>query len=138
MKLHELKSVGGTYVAVVPTAATQALLQAWAAENSVTLDDELHTTVLYSRVPLAVQPCTDEFQAKFTGFKTLGDKIVALLDCQALIARHEQFIAQGGTHDFKSYIPHISLFDANLGHESLAPIGFGMILGMEYSEPLEP
>ena len=136
MKLHELKS-SGTYVAVVPTPATWALLEAWAAENGVQLDQKLHTTLLFSRKVVGVELSKDEHHGMFTGFEVFRDKVVALLDAPSMIARHEQFIAQGGTHDYPDFQPHISLFDGNMGYGELKPIDFGMILGMEYSEPLD-
>ena len=135
MLLRELASFSGTYVAVRPTSATLALLSTWAAANGVTLDPGLHTTVLYSRNPVNVEPNTDEYQAQPLGFEVFGDKVVMKLVCPALSRRHEQLMNAGGTHDFESYTPHISI-TGDCDYSKWSPITFGLLLGGEYSEPL--
>lgn len=141
MLLRELKTTGptGTYVAVLPTESTLALLQAWAAENKFELADDLHVTVLYSRTVMNVVPCQDEFVATGVNLEVLGGCLVLKLECPALMKRHEQLIAQGGTHDFPSYIPHMTLQKETSVNPKDVPMPmFGLILGHEYSEPLDP
>lgn len=141
MLLHELKTpqVQGTYVAVRPTDSTLALIRAWADQHRIVLDDDLHVTVLYSRKPVNVAPCSDEFVATGIGFDTFGDALVLKLNSDALHARHAQFIAQGGTHDYPSYSPHMTLqAKSNLKPADMPEVPFGFIFGNEYTEPLNP
>jgi hypothetical protein len=136
MKVQELiPSMVGTYVAVVPTSATYAMFARWAEENRIELDDELHVTLLYSRVPIKVYPCTDEYQATFDTLAEQGGKLVAKLNCNALVHRHEQLMNAGGTHDYPSFMLHMTICDAGVKHP--APITFGLKFYGEYSEPLD-
>ena len=139
MLLKEIVGTG-TYVAVLPTDSTFALLRAWADEHSVELDDDLHVTLLYSRKPVHVVPCLDEFVATGDCFDIFGDALVLKLNCPTLKARHEQLIAQGGTHDYPMYNPHLTIqakFCSGQKIEDL-PLPPGLIFGREYSEPLDP
>lgn len=135
MLLKELSS-SGTYVAVRPTSATLALLAGWATANNVTLDPELHATLLYSRKSIKVQPNSDEYQARVIRFNVFGDKVVVELHCPALAHRHQELLNAGGTHDFSTYDPHISLTD-KCSYSAWKPIDFGLLLGGEYSEELD-
>ena len=138
MLLRELKSTG-TYVAVLPTESTLALLQAWAQEHRFELADDLHVTLLYSRKVVNVVPCPDEFVATGTHLEVLGGDLVLVLDSPALIARHELFMAQGGTHDWPTYTCHMTLQKkTELKPEDVTMPTFGLIFGREYSEPLDP
>lgn len=141
MLLNELKNVessGGTYAAVLPTPGTLALVQDWADKNKIVLDDNLHVTLLFSRKPLCITCSNDEYVATGVGFSKLGDALVLKLDCPAIVARHDQFIAQGGTHDFPEFIPHMTIqAKSELKPEDVPMMDFGLIFNNEYSEPLK-
>lgn len=138
MLLRELKATG-TYVAVLPTEATSALLRAWADEHKFELVDDLHVTLLYSRKVVNVVPCHDEFVATGVRLEVLGGDLVLMLDCPALKNRHDQLIAQGGTHDFPDYLIHVTLQKkTSLKPEDVQMPTFGLIFGREYNEPLDP
>lgn len=137
MLLREIKATG-TYAAVIPTESTLALLRAWADSNCIELDPNLHVTTLYSRKIVNVVPCEDEFVATGVGFDKFGDSLVLKLSCPALIARHEQLIGQGGTHDYESFVPHLTLqAKSSLKPEDVPAIDFGLIFHREYTEPLD-
>ena len=140
MLLNEIKSIdpSGTYAAVLPMPGTLALIQDWANKNKIVIDDNLHVTLLYSRKPLCITCCKDEFVATGVGFAKLGDALVLKLNCPAISARHEQFIAQGGTHDFPEFIPHMTIqAKSELNPEDVPMMDFGLIFGNEYCEPLQ-
>lgn len=140
MLLKELKSVesSGTYAAVLPTPGTLALIRDWADKNKIVIDDNLHVTLLFSRKPLRITCCKDEFVATGVGFAKLGDALVLKLNCPAIEARHKQFIAQGGTHDFPEFIPHMTIqAKSELKPEDVPMMDFGLIFSNEYSEPLK-
>lgn len=136
MKLQELKPFG-VYVAVKPTVATAQLLNAWAVEAGIQLDEDLHVTLLYSRKMIQVFPNVDEYQATPVSLMSLGDAAVVLkLESTSLVRRHNQLVQQGGTHDFPDYTPHITLKAKDCSLEGLPPISFGLLFCDEYSEPL--
>ena len=143
MLLKEIMATG-TYVAVLPTDSTLALLRAWADEQRIELDDHLHVTLLYSRKPVHVVPCTDEFVATGVSFDMFGDALVLKLNCPALDARHQELMDQGGTHDFPTFNPHITIQAKSKEHLRSdrkikdIPLPPGLILNREYSEPLDP
>jgi len=140
MLLNELKNVesSGTYAAVTPTPGTLALVRDWADKNNIILDDNLHVTLLFSRKPLCITCSKDEYVATGVGFSKLGDALVLKLDCPAIVARHDQFIAQGGTHDFPEFIPHMTIqAKSELEPEDVPAMDFGLIFSNEYSEPLK-
>jgi hypothetical protein len=137
MLLREIIATG-TYAAVIPTESTLALLRAWADSNCIELDSDLHVTTLYSRKIVNVVPCPDEFVASGVGFDKFGDSLVLKLSCPALVARHEQLIGQGGTHDYESFAPHLTIqAKSALNPDGVPPIEFGLIFHREYTEPLD-
>lgn len=138
MKLQELYQTG-TYVAVRPTSSTLKLLQDWADQNLLQLDPDLHVTVLYSRKIISVYLSPDEFFGAPLSLSALGDcDIVLKLESKSLSKRHDELIAQGGTHDYPTYTPHITLKAKAEGSsmKDLSPIQFGLMFSNEYSEPL--
>ena len=137
MLLSEITATG-TYVAVVPTPGTQALLQDWATEHRIELDPDLHVTLLFSRVVLNVVPKTNEFVATGITFDRFGDALVLKLKCDAMERRHKELIAQGGTHDYPDYIPHLTIQSkSELQASDVKVPDFGLIFGCEYTEPLK-
>jgi hypothetical protein len=141
MLLSELKVAEptGTYAAVIPTDGTLALVQDWAAKNCIVLDDALHVTLLYSRKVVNVELCDSEYVATGVRFDKLGDALVLVLQCQALVDRHEQFMAQGGTHDFDEFILHMTIqTKTDLNPDEVPMMDFGLVFGREYTEPLRP
>ena len=130
----------GTYGCVVPTPASLALLEAWAHEHGIPMDDGLHVTILYSRKPVFTEPLVADHIATPIGFMNLGKALVLKLECPSLQARHEQLIALGGTHDFDSYKPHLTIM-ADPGEfkpEDMPPVNFGITLNCEVLKPNMP
>lgn len=140
MKLAELKikKATGTYVALRPSASTKALLEEYATEYGLQLDEDLHVTVLYSRVVLPVLVNTDEHITLPTGFTKLGTALVLELDAPSIVARHNQLINQGHTHDFEDHIVHMTIMKepGSLRPGDLPPVNFGLNFGLEYTEAL--
>ena len=155
MKLEEIMEVEkehkGTYVGVRFTKATEKAINKFIQDNNIpapdSIDDNggLHVTLIFSRKVLEDFEPNKNFKtnAKVKGYKKLGkDKncLVMELDAPAMVKRHKQIRKEhGATHDWDSYIPHITLSteakdfnEANLS-EFNAPI---KIHG-EYSMPLD-
>ena len=137
MKLNELLATG-TYVGVKPTAATRALVADWARKAGGVLVDDLHVTVLYSRrvLPIVLEPYL-QHRATPTRLEPLGDvKLVVKLDCPSLVQRHYTFRHAGHTHDFPTFVPHMTLVKDGDVPKELPPMDFGLAFESEYTEPL--
>jgi hypothetical protein len=117
MKLMEIAQ--GTYASLLLDPECAAQLYAFAQENGLpdlVEADDYHCTVIYSH-----QPCPDVAQEDFNlpckgtpkGYKLLGtDNMVLVLEleCSNAVHLHELFMQQyGATHDYDSYIPHVTL-----------------------------
>lgn len=116
---------GGSYVNVEYTVLTTRIIEVWSEAQSIPnllAHDELHTSVLYSKVALKkedqinvseVQLKVRDWKFKPTGFDIFksGDKnaLVMLIDAPELTKLHQTAIAAGGTHDFDDYRPHVTL-----------------------------
>lgn len=110
------------------------------------LENRLHATLIYSRVPCPSMMANQEFVyvANFAGyelFESDGKKaLVVLLSAPDVVARHNELRAlHGASHDYKEYTPHVTLsydFDRDTV-QGLPVINFPIILGKEYVEPLE-
>ena len=141
MKLHQDVTAAGTYVALRPTPGTWAMLMQWATQVGLTLEPDLHVTVLYSRKVIPVEPSTDEHHAIPMAFAPLGDSaLVVHLAAPSIVRRHEQLIAQGGTHDYDDFLVHMTLVGktSKLLPKHLPMFDFGLIFGEEYTEELHP
>jgi len=146
MKLQDLYHTEGTYVGLNVLPQSEKLLQAYVKDNDIKdCPSELHTTVIYSRKKhdIEVDPSM-VYEAKFKDFTVFenndGTKtLVALLHCPLLVARHLQLMAKhSATYDHPVYHPHVSLCYNFTGDEvNLPPITFPILLGKEYTEPLD-
>ena len=122
-------------MALFPLSPTDVLLEDWARENGITLDESLHVTLLYSRRPLQVFPTVSEHVGIPDRFEVFGKKLVLVLDAPSIEKRHDFFIAAGGTHDHPSFVPHVTLCDAaNIDMDDLELPNFTLIFGKEYTE----
>jgi hypothetical protein len=111
----------GTYVAVTFSEATLDALVGYMAENDIpqpTTKADLHTTVLYSRrhvewpalTPLDIVVAPERANYRLALFPQENDNCLVLLyDCPYLTERFEDGMANGGTHDYEDYHPHITL-----------------------------
>lgn len=139
MKLTDMKPLTGTYVAVVPTLETLERLKDWADVEGFTLDSNLHITVLYSRRGIHVEPQSKTIHVvKPLGFTALdGVDIVLKVEAPTICLRHEVLRQLGGTHDYPSYLPHVTL-KAKAGRiKTPSPITFDLTFTNEYVEPLD-
>ena len=118
--MAENESSDGTYASVTYNSATQQRLRKIQKELEVPNPlnrNKFHTTLLYSRkkvddvesrdlryVSKVSELVLDEWEQR-DGTTCL----VAKFDCDFLSKRHEHYRSLGGTHDFDSYQPHITL-----------------------------
>jgi hypothetical protein len=142
MKIMDMKPELGTYVWLTPTSGTVEGLRAWAGvQGFESLIDftKLHVTVLYSRSYLPVIPDKTWFYpATASGFKQLDKSMfVMTLDSPGIVQRHEKLMSIGATHDWATFIPHMSLWKGPPPPQ-LEPPGFTMIFTNEQCEPLKP
>lgn len=100
--------------------------------------EEMHTTVVYSRAPAEMNPEVDPVMVK-GGPRTiekLGDKgaVVLRFESPVLKAHHEDATTAGASHDFPSFLPHVTLsYDAGTCDLSkiTAPPAFALEFGPE-------
>lgn len=111
-----------------------------------TAKEDLHSTILYSRLYVPFKPELFEVKLCDSGhleiFET-GDKnraLVLVLDSDYMTYRHDIGIALGATHDYDSYNPHITLsYDIkSLQFNTNEKIDIDIVRSYEYVEPLNP
>lgn len=141
MKLIHQQPSPGTYVWLDPESGTLAAIRQWAIDNQVeSLIDfnDLHVTVLYSRVTLPVEHPDVIHFAKPIGFRSLGDEGAFVLELEAptIIDRHQTLIQAGGTHDWDAFSPHMTLWTGP--PMTLTLPNFMLAFEKEQSEPLDP
>lgn len=127
----------GTYVAIKPTLETKLQLFDWAQKSNFLLDQDLHVTLLYSRKNIPVVLSPGILYARPKELSSLGTAAVVLhLDSLALINRHNHFMAQGHSHDWEDYTPHMTLRMSDFDYRKLPPILFDLRFDNEYTEEL--
>lgn len=108
----------GTYVGVRFTKESNDAINKFKKENKIPANDKseyrLHCTVLYSRKHVNYDPTEDnkkEIKAKSAGFDAFddGDAIVMRLSSSGLGSLNKKLMGMGGTSDYKTYKPHVTL-----------------------------
>jgi hypothetical protein len=134
-----MENTTGTYISVKPTPATLALLKEWAVVQGITLNDDLHVTLLYSRKEVKTTQLSTEYFATPIKFEQFDDGyLVIVLDSPTLNRRHEYFMSIGGTHDYETYTPHLSIQKGSkVNINELELPNFGMMFWHEMIEPLD-
>lgn len=83
--------------------------------------DELHSTVVYSKVPISdTSPINQKYSAKIIGYDLFGknkDTLVALLESDTLTMSNYISRGRGAKPTFDDYKPHLTLIN-NEGTES--------------------
>ncbi|CAM0099488.1 RNA ligase [Vibrio phage K567] len=143
MKLSTFLEGQGTYVGIkLDESSKQELVR---LQTSLRLanpldPDKFHVTVLYSRNQIDVPAVDTTFVATIEYidcWKTQDGKhaVVAKMKCPELVARHEDLISIGGTHDYPDYTPHVTLsYD-----DAITPLFVEAEVRLvdEYVEPLD-
>lgn len=161
--INEIYKEVGTYVGVKWAESTAEILLDWAKENGVPNlinKNEIHSTLIYSRVGFNHKPSTEDFsfstigpnnstENRFHVFenKERGHKaLVIKIYSQQMIDRHNEIMKNNpkATYDFDEYIPHITLsyhiedFDVNkLDYEDFSQRLEDASGGKEYTENLD-
>lgn len=117
--LFESAHPGGTYSSLIPSVESKEEIFAFcnsAGIPNLVESDKYHCTLIYSR-----KPCQDisgedyELPCKALpiGYKILGDEhkvLVLELYCPQAVRLHTLFRREyGATHDYDTYIPHITI-----------------------------
>ena len=132
-----------------------AELIAWAKANgfkSTLAADDMHVTVLYSRTPVDPMKMGENWSGDENGhvrvkpggpraIERLGPSAVVLLFASDDIQyRHMRMVEAGGSHDFESYQPHVTIsFDVpdDFDLDALKPYTGPLEFGPELFEPLD-
>lgn len=110
----------------------------WAEDNSITLLDDLHVTIAFSRVAVdwpALPTATNTIivEGNERSIDHFGEYTVLRVFCDQLTTRHSQFLSIGASWDYPDYKPHISLSTQRL---DCPPYYGSIILGPEIYEEL--
>lgn len=152
MKLEDLdKKSKGTYVASTLSDETIENLKKYIKDNKIPGGvNDFHITLIYSRKPLPKfvpekqydPPITGKFDKLHVFDEDNEDKcLVIKLNCPRLYQRHHMIRAKhGATHDFETYIPHITLsYDIKDMDIAKLPNFFDdIVIVGEYAEELDP
>lgn len=132
-----------------------AELIAWAKSQGLetTLPaDEMHVTVLYSRQPVDPMKMGEGWSGDEKGririkpggpraVERLGpDAVVLLFASWDIESRHRSMIEAGGSHDFESYQPHVTLsysVPEDLDLDAIKPFAGELVFGPEEFSPLD-
>jgi phage-related protein (TIGR01555 family) len=112
-------------------------LRAWAKDQGITLDDNLHVTLAYSKEPFDWDPMADMEPLIVTGgargIMRLGDKLVLRVDDPQLHERWKRIGELGAVWEFPPYLPHVSLcdFTADMDTTEYYPFGGQLVFGPE-------
>ncbi|AIT81607.1 hypothetical protein JI59_18480 [Novosphingobium pentaromativorans US6-1] len=130
-------------------------LIAWAKANgfkSTLAADDMHVTVLFSRTPVDPMKMGDSWTGDDEGririkpggpraIERLGESAVVLLfSSWEIESRHRSMVEAGGSHDFDTYQPHITLsyeVPAEFDLEAVKPFSGALEFGPEIFEPLD-
>jgi len=123
-------------------------LIAWAKANGfdTTLPpDDMHVTVCYSKAPVdwdSVTPKTGNVTnvSDDRSLKQFGDAVVLAFDAPVLEQHHDRFMDAGGSHDYPSYQPHVTItYQAPEGVDlsEIEPFDGLLIFGPEEFKPLK-
>lgn len=109
---------GGTYVSVAFSKATNQKLKMFAESLNLKPIDRMHTTIVYSPIPLDIKyetiPLTGT--AKITGIKYLGEltsdwrAVVLELHSKLIKERYDFYVKEHGyVSEYDEFIQHVSL-----------------------------
>lgn len=145
-------SLMGTYSGMRPDLQSKLNLMEYINNNNIpnpVEQDELHTTILYSRIncpnyiPLGkISPAYVASPVALETWSTKDGKnaLVLTLDCDELIARHNELMAaHGASYDYAEYKPHLTLsydVDKDYNIDNLPLPNFNIMFNNEYYEPL--
>ncbi len=147
---EDVKPREGLYVAAMFDADTQRNVDAWLKRQNVpnaVAGASLHTTIVYSRVPVQFEPKHTVDVEINTAYSNLevwdtnsGHTLVLHFFSPYLHIRFHEAMAAGATYDFDEYKPHVTLsYDVGPDFDltTLEPIDFPLNIIGEYSEVLD-
>lgn len=133
------------YVSRPVTNADEVL--AWFRDRGCTplvTPDDMHVTILYSKKPVnwhrmgKVADRVDALPSDNRRVAPLGDKGATVLhfECDELTARHEEMVYFGGSSDYPTFQPHVTLSYNGTGFEGVPPFPGTLIFGRERFEEI--
>lgn len=101
--------------------------------------EEMHVTTIYSRQPVDIDPRANTVIAK-RKIAPLGDKgaLVLHFNSQQLQDEHRQAMAAGASHDWPSFLTHVTLSygAGDQDFSGLEPPDFPLVFGPEIHAPI--
>jgi hypothetical protein len=148
IKLLSIAKRDGIYVSrkVMNADAWVKWAQQFGVPNPVTADD-MHVTVIASRVDVKIAPNTDVVQVykdrMSFGFLGPNADVFTVMFCDWLLTdRNYAFISAGATSDWPCYRPHVTLSysaaNFEISDEALAAMPPSLIFGPEQYGPFSP
>lgn len=151
MKLTDIKSLKGTYVALKVLPESAKNIVKFCEFNGIPVNpaEKLHVTVLYSTKPHQIVSDPDVMHSvQFTSYDLFDLRanepdspkvLVAKIAAPSVVARHLQLMAEhDATFDYPVFLPHITIsynFTGNIA--DLPPLDVDILLGGEWSEELD-
>lgn len=116
-----IESEKGTYVGGrLSTETSNKLIELTGTLGIDNVNDEIHTTILYSTKPCPKYKELGEvsYKSKFGAFTIFSGEtnvLVIKLDSEDLINRHKELMKEhDASYDFPEYVPHVTLaYDVN-------------------------
>lgn len=126
-------------------------LSKWAKAQGITLKDNLHVTICYSRAPvdwMAVGTAWDQSEKgeltvppggprMIDRFGPEGKAVVLLFASNSLNWRHREFLEAGASHDWGDYQPHVTLNTEGDLPAAIEPYRGKLVFGPEVFEGLD-
>lgn len=122
----------------------------WAKSQGISLQDDLHVTVAFSRTAfdwtkVDHSDWNEDEDGQITikpgGVRIvepLGDRTAVLLFTSSTLTwRHEQIVRAGASHDYPEYQPHVSLTGEDVDINEIEPYRGEIVLGPEIFEEID-
>jgi phage-related protein (TIGR01555 family) len=122
----------------------KAEITKWAkAQGFTDIVPDLHVTITYSRAPVDWFKMGSTWDEEMTlpkggarQMETFGEAKVLLIQSNSLHWRHEEMVANGASHDFPEYQPHITISYGAMP-EGVEPYRGKIVLGPEIFEEVK-
>lgn len=152
--LKERQVEKGTYIAWRYSEDTLRNLEIWLLNNDIPNPiekEKIHSTVIYSRVQLDIEPKGKFFGNEYAQTNRLGTfdtqdgkrALIWFIDCPAMVDRHNYIMeTTAATYDYDKFQPHITFsydIPENYDVDKLTIHGLPLILTLvsEYKEDLD-
>ena len=143
---YELKRDASSSLYVRRDLQNVQAFTAWAeAQGFAEVSDELHVTVLYSKTAVDWAEMGRDARGLVVapggvrGLEQLGDEGAVTLHFESakLAERHDEMVEAGGSHDYDSYIPHVTINLLGTIPDNATPYMGELVFGPEIFEKID-